>query len=153
MRSKFHIQLDITRFRVDRVGFNDDLQVVATNGNTIYQYEWDVTTPPVLIRKYNLLPNSQVEQIFVDYNFVVVSAVSIWDNEAVRRTWIFTKSANTYLNAYNVFHTLFNATHLILWNQHGSTLHIFHDYNAFYVKMSLPFLTLKSVDVSKVNTT
>jgi len=50
--------MDINRFRVDRVGFNDDLQVVATNGNTIYQYEWDVTTLPILIKKYTLIPNS-----------------------------------------------------------------------------------------------
>lgn len=89
----------------------------------------------------------------MDYNFVVVSAVSKLDEEVIRRTWVFTKSANTYLNAYNVFHAPFNATHLILWNQHGSTLHIFHNYNAFYIQMSLPYLTLKSVDVTKVNTT
>lgn len=127
--------------------------VVATNGNTIYQFEWDVTSPPVLINKYILIPGTKVEQIFVDYNFVVVSAVSMWDNEAIRRTWVFTKTHNTYLNAYNVFNAPFNATHILVWNEHGSTLHIFHNYNAFYVKMSLPYLTLKSVDVTKVNTT
>lgn len=60
IRSKFDMQLDITRFRVDQLGFNDDLNIVMTNGNTIYQFEWDVTTPPVLIHKYTLAPNSQV---------------------------------------------------------------------------------------------
>ena len=60
---------------------------------------WDVTSPPTLINKYTLIPGTKVEQIFVDYNFVVVSGISQWDNEVVRRTWIFTKRANTYLNA------------------------------------------------------
>jgi len=74
IRSKFDIKLDIDRFRVDQLGFNDDLNVVATNGNTIYQFEWDVTSPPTLTAKYTLIPNSKVQQIFVDYNFVVLSA-------------------------------------------------------------------------------
>lgn len=38
IRSRFEMQLDITRFRVDRLGFNDDLNLVATNGNFIYQF-------------------------------------------------------------------------------------------------------------------
>ena len=38
IRSKFNIKLDISRFWVDRLGFNDDLNVVASNGNTIYQF-------------------------------------------------------------------------------------------------------------------
>jgi len=153
VRSRFDLKLDITRFRVDRLGFNDDLNVVATNGNTIYQFEWDVTSPPTLINKYNLIPGSKVEQIFVDYNFVIVSAVSAWDTTAVRKTWIFTKTANTYLNAYNVFDAPYNSPHILVWNEHGSTLHIFHNYAAYYIQMSLPYLTLKSVDITKVNTT
>ena len=84
---------------------------------------------------------------------MVVSGISQWDNEVVRRTWIFTKRANTYLNAYNVFYAPTTGPHLIVWNQHGSTLHIFNDYFAYYIKMSLPYLTLKTVDVTKVNST
>lgn len=38
IRSIFPIQLDVTKFRVDQLGFNDDLNVVVTNGNTIYQF-------------------------------------------------------------------------------------------------------------------
>jgi hypothetical protein len=38
IRSFLPLQLDINRFRVDQLGFNDDLNVVATNGNTIYQF-------------------------------------------------------------------------------------------------------------------
>lgn len=38
IRSIFPIQLDVYKFRVDQLGFNDDLNVVVTNGNTIYQF-------------------------------------------------------------------------------------------------------------------
>jgi hypothetical protein len=46
----------------------------VTNGNTVYQFDWDVTTAPTLIAKYALIPNSKVLEIFNDYNFVVVQA-------------------------------------------------------------------------------
>ncbi len=77
IRSILRIQLDLNRFRVDQLGFNDDLNVVATNGNTIYQFEWDLARPPTLTAKYTLIPNSQVNQIFVDYNFVIASVESV----------------------------------------------------------------------------
>lgn len=80
IRSILKIQNDIDRFRVDQLGFNDDLNVVATNGNTIYQFEWDLARPPTLTAKYTLIPNSKVNQIFVDYNFVVASVDSVIDD-------------------------------------------------------------------------
>lgn len=112
-----------------------------------------MTTPPVLMHKYTLAPNSKVDQIFVDYNYVIVVGQTVFGDQLVKRTWVFTKSSNSYLNAYNVFHAPLNSPHIILWNQHGSILHIFHNYNAFYIKMSLPYLNIKPVNSSMANTT
>jgi hypothetical protein len=42
MRNYFKIKMDMYRFRIDRIGFNDDLYLVMTNGNQIYTYEWNV---------------------------------------------------------------------------------------------------------------
>lgn len=153
IRSIMPIALDITRFRVDQIGFNDDLNLVATNGNTIYQFEWDVTNPPTLTAKYTLIPNSKVEQIFVDYNFVVATVDSVINDELVRRTWIFTKRTLSYLHAYNVFHAPIDSPHLIHWDQHGTTLQIFHLYNSFNIKLSLPYLDVKPVDKSMAGKT
>jgi len=153
IRSKFDIKLDIDRFRVDQLGFNDDLNVVATNGNTIYQFEWDVTSPPTLTAKYTLIPNSKVQQIFVDYNFVVLSAESVINEELVKRTWIFTRRTLSYLNAYNVFHSPVNGPHLIHWDQHGTTLQVFHLYSSFNIKMNLPYLDVKPVDYTMAGKT
>lgn len=153
LRSKFEMQMDMNRFSVDQLGFNDDLNIVMTNGHSVYQFDWDVTTPPVLTHKYTLAPNSQVEQIFVDYNYVIVVADVVFGEDLVRRTWVFTKFSNSYLNAYNVFHAPLGGPHIILWNQHGSILHMFHNYNAFYIKMSLPYLDVKPVDSSMAGKT
>jgi len=38
MRNFFDIKMDMYRFKVDRIGFNDDLYLVMTNGNQIYTY-------------------------------------------------------------------------------------------------------------------
>lgn len=36
--TKFDMKMDMTRFRVDQLGFNDDLNLVLTNGHTVYQF-------------------------------------------------------------------------------------------------------------------
>lgn len=97
------VKQNINRFRVDQLGFNDDLNVIMANDNTAYQYEWDTFTQPNLIMKYSLMPGSTVEQIFVDYNFVIVHAWATVDGQQDRRTWIFTKSTPLYTHAFGSF--------------------------------------------------
>lgn len=50
--------MDAQKFRVEQLGFNDDLHVVIANGHSVYQYEWDLGTPAVLTNKYTLIPGS-----------------------------------------------------------------------------------------------
>jgi hypothetical protein len=38
IRSFLPLKQDFYRFRVDQLGFNDDLNVVVSNGNMIYQF-------------------------------------------------------------------------------------------------------------------
>ena len=52
------VKKNINRFRVDQLGYNDDLNVVFANDNTVYQYEWDVAASPALVTKYALMPGS-----------------------------------------------------------------------------------------------
>lgn len=42
---------------------------------------------------------------------------------------------------------------IIVWQQHGSVLHVFHEYSSLNVKMSLPYLLLAPVDASHVGET
>ena len=51
--------------------------MVLSNDNTIYQYEWDVATEPVLVAKYALMEGSEVEQILLDNHLVLVQARSL----------------------------------------------------------------------------
>lgn len=60
IRSFFEIRMNVNRFWVNRLGFNDDLNVVLTNGNSIYQYDWIIGQAPTLTTKYSLMPNSDV---------------------------------------------------------------------------------------------
>jgi len=99
------------------------------------------------------MPNSEVEQIFVDYNFVIVLAWSKVNDERVRRTWIFSRRTLSYLNAYNVFHSPTTGPALIHWNQHGTTLQVFQEYSSFNIKISLPNLDVKPVNASMAGKT
>jgi hypothetical protein len=52
------------------------LHLVFSNENTIYQYVWDVTAPPVLVTKYALMANSVVDDLLVDESFVIAQ---VWE--------------------------------------------------------------------------
>lgn len=52
--------MNVNRFVVEQNGFNDDLHLVLSNDNTIYQYIWDATIAPVLVTKYSLMTGSKV---------------------------------------------------------------------------------------------
>jgi hypothetical protein len=58
IRSFFEIRMDVNKFAINRLGFNDDLNVVFSNGNNIYQYDWIIGNAPVLTAKYSLMANS-----------------------------------------------------------------------------------------------
>ena len=73
-KSFVELKMNLNKFRVDGNGFNDDLALVLSNDNTVYHYEWDLANAPNLVNKYTLMPFSEVEQLFVDYNFVIVKA-------------------------------------------------------------------------------
>lgn len=62
------------KFRVDRIGFNDDIYLVMTNGNQIYTYSWDVMNPPKLIQKYGLMGGAYIEQLVCDTDFIIITA-------------------------------------------------------------------------------
>lgn len=97
------VKQNINRFRVDQLGYNDDLNVVFANDNTVYQYEWDTLSSASLVTKYALMPGSYVEQIFVDYNFVLVQSWAIVDGEYDRRSWVFSRDTTLYTHAFGSF--------------------------------------------------
>lgn len=66
IRTFFEIRMDVNRFAINRLGFNDDLKVVFSNGNNLYQYDWIIGKAPTLTAKYSIMPNSEVENLFID---------------------------------------------------------------------------------------
>ena len=95
--------MNVKRFFVEQSGFNDDLHLIFSNDNTIYQYLWDVDTVPVLVTKYTLMANSVVEDLLMDDDFVIAQ---VWENVEElleRRTWVFSRRTLSYMNAYGSF--------------------------------------------------
>lgn len=56
----FPIKMNVNRFRVSQDGFNDDLTIIFSNENTVYQYKWDIMEAPVMVTKYSLMAGSVV---------------------------------------------------------------------------------------------
>ena len=114
------------RFKVDRIGFNDDLYIAITNGNQIYTYEWDVTNPPKLIQKYGLMAGSYVEQLVCNTDFVIVTSKGDIDGKIHRKHWIFSKSTPSYTHAFNVFDAPDLGPAIMQFSGNDRTLRLFH---------------------------
>ena len=95
--------MNVNRFSVAQLGFNDDLHVVLANDNTIYQYEWDTIYPPTLVTKYGLMSGTKVEQLFVDYDFVIALTTAPFGEKVLRHTWVFSRRTASYTNAFGSF--------------------------------------------------
>lgn len=73
--------MNVRRFRVIQDGFNDDLHVVFSNENTVYRYEWDAVYEPILVTKYTLMSGSQVDELHMDDDFVIIQATAVVDEQ------------------------------------------------------------------------
>lgn len=107
IRSKFNIKNDVHKFSLNRLGVNDDLTIVFTNGNQVYEYDWIIPNSPILKYKYTLMANSRVEHIFNNQDFIIISAWStikgITSDTTYRKIWVFSHMTNSYLDAFNSF--------------------------------------------------
>lgn len=153
IKSFFSVQLDATRFRIDQLGANEDLYLIISNGNTAYQYDWDLLGQPTLTTKYSLMPQSQVEKIFVDYNFVIVQSLHNISNTIHRKVWVYTRYTFSYTHAYASFDVYSNMSYMIQWEQNGNTLHIFTDQITFNVKLYKPTIKINPVLASMAGKT
>ena len=146
IRSSFNIRNDVTRFSLNRLGVNDDLTVVFSNGNHLYEYNWIIPNTPILKYKYSLMPNSTVEHIFNNEHFVVVSAWSSvsGDKEPVtyRKIWVFSHLSTSYFNAYATFDISQTGAHHMMFNPHDANLVVFGNNQTHNFKFTLPFLII-----------
>ena len=85
------------------MGFNDELHVVVANQNVVYQYEWDASHTSTLVNKYVLISGSEVEQLVVDANFVIIQSKALIDDQYDRKVWIFSRRSPTYTHAFGSF--------------------------------------------------
>ena len=139
-RSFFPIKMNVNRFVVEQNGFNDDLHLVFSNDNTIYQFVWDVTVPPVLVTKYALMANSVVEDLLVDESFVIAQVLETVNGEKERRTWIFSRRTLSYTNAFGSFKEPSFGPSFILYQPMDRTLNLIHEYRTMNIKLNLPYL-------------
>ena len=140
------VRMNVQQFRVEQLGFNDDLHVVVANDNTIYQYEWDTSVAlPTLVNKYSIIGGSVVEEILVDADFVIVQATTIIDDQYNKKIWVFSRRTRDYTHAFGAFDTPVNETSIIVYEGDGRTLHLIHQYKTYNIKLNLPDLKIYPV--------
>ena len=147
--------MDVNRFAINRLGFNDDLKVVFSNGNNLYQYNWIIGKAPVLTAKYGLMPNSDVEDMFVDENFIIISARAFYHDEFVdtqyRHIWVFTERTTSWTNAFATWSLPFEGNFPMHYHQHDSVLTVFGNYRSLNIKFYLPVMQINPIMSSLLN--
>lgn len=155
IRSFFEIRMDVNRFAINRLGFNDDLNVVFSNGNNLYQYDWIIGKPPVLTNKYGLMPNSEVENLFIDEQFIVLSARAYYHDEFIdaqyRHIWVFTPRTTSWTNAFATWQLPYEGNFPMHYHQHLSVLTVFGNYLSLNIKLYLPFMQINPIMTSLLN--
>jgi hypothetical protein len=141
----FTIKMNVNRFRVEQNGFNDDLHVVVSNNNTIYQYEWDVLNDPLLITKYTLMTGSTVEEIYIDEGLIIVQAWCGIDTqpELQQRVFIFSRRSLSYMSAFSSFVESPNGPSIMLYLESTRTIALIHQYASYNIRLHYPYLTVR----------
>lgn len=96
-----------TRFSVYSDDLEEEVIVALANSHAVYEIEWSDISKPVTTSKYSLMEHSHVKQVFISADFVIVQSTgnatnSTHPNFEIDYTWIFTKQARTYTNAFSI---------------------------------------------------
>lgn len=95
-----------TRFGVYSNNLDDAFEIALANSHSIYEIDWSVTSKPVLMTKYSLLPNSYIEQLAINEDYVVVQSYTQSNSSGLlttyNYTWIFNRGDRTYSKAFQV---------------------------------------------------
>lgn len=89
------------RFTVYSNNLDDTFELALANSYSVYEIDWSELDAPKLLNKYSLMPNSKVNQIFLNNRFLVVNSVTNFNETSLYNyTWIFTRGSRTYSNAF-----------------------------------------------------
>lgn len=153
IRSYMNIKLNVQRFVVHQNGFNDDLHVAVANDNTIYQFEWDVASPPTLVNKYALMAGSEVEKMVMDDHLIIVQARAKVDEGIDRRVWVFSRRTASFTNAYAAFKISPMGPHFLIYENAIRSLHFITSTASYNIRFSLPYLNINPVTSERAGTT
>jgi hypothetical protein len=81
--------------------------IALANAHAVYEIDWSNIRDPVMVNKYSLMEHSHVKQLIINDQFMVVQSAANGTNSThplfeIDYTWIFSRGARTYTNAYSV---------------------------------------------------
>jgi hypothetical protein len=143
------------RFSVYSDDLDEQLLVVLANSHAVHEINWVEVSRPLLVSKYSLMENSHINDISVDAKYLLVQATSNGTSDignfTIHYTWIFTKNARTYTNAFKVIaHP--KADVFLDLNRQTHTLLITGSDGLSNYQINDPILTIMQTDSSKMGT-
>lgn len=95
------------------------------------------------------MPGSNVEDLFMDDDLVVVQAWSHVDDQQQRRTFIFSRRTLSYMNAFASFIEPSYGPSILIFNEWNKNIYLIHEYRSLNIKLNLPYLTVHPVESTK----
>lgn len=95
------------------------------------------------------MAGAYIEQLVCDTEFIIVTARTELDGKPQRKHWIFSRQSSSYTHAFNVFDAPAYGPAIMQWEGNDKTLHLFHEYSTYNIKISLPYLEINPANGSK----
>jgi hypothetical protein len=146
-----------TRFGVYSNNLDDTFEIALANSHSVYEIDWSRPSSPILLTKYSLLPNSSIEQVALNEDYLVVQSFTQVNVSMgvvqYNYTWIFNRGDRSYNKAYKVINHNTPKTVIDL-NREKSYLMIIDDETLTNYAIRQPTLSIfpKKEDETKLNT-
>lgn len=102
---------------------------------------------PVTLTKYSLIEHSHIKQLIISKDFIVVQSSANATNETnpnfeIDYTWIFSKGARTYTNAYQIINH--NSSSVALdFNKDTNRLYVVDENGRYLYQINQPKIILE----------
>jgi len=95
-----------TRFGVYSNNLDDAFEIALANSHSVYEIDWSRTSNPILLTKYSLLPDSVIEQVALNEDYLVVQSFTKVNTSSgfqqYNYTWVFNRGDRSYNRAFKV---------------------------------------------------
>lgn len=145
-----------TRFGVYSNNLDDAFEIGLANSHSVYEIDWSRPSSPILLTKYSLLPDSAIEQVALNEDYMIVQSFTKVNTsggaQQYNYTWIFNRGDRSYNRAFKVINHNTVRTAISLNREHSYLMMIEDETITNYaIRQPILTFTTRKEDPAKLN--